>query len=101
MATQEQIKTTIKRGRLRRGDSQEAAAEIVGVQRLQWIRWEKGTNVPSTVMRRALAAYLEVPEHALMLDPDTAADDPLTRQIRAIVRDEIERIRIAEMAGAA
>lgn len=90
MADSQTIAKTIKSGRRRVGLSQARAAADVGVQRLQWIRWERGENVPSEDNRPRVAAILGIAEAAITPDDDPA-DDPLTRAIRSLVEREVER----------
>lgn len=90
MAELADIADTIKRARKKRGISQERAAREVGVQRLQWIRWERGENAPSDENRPKVAALLGIGERSLICTSDEKID-PFTLMIRQTVEREVAR----------
>jgi transcriptional regulator with XRE-family HTH domain len=64
------------------GYSQEQLAEHLGVDRSTVVRWEAGETEPRPWQRRKIADVLDVsPERLeeLLTEPDTAADDRLSR----------------------
>jgi transcriptional regulator with XRE-family HTH domain len=59
--TKGEIAGRIKRARLRKGLSQAACAELVGVSRMMWLRYERGDGMPSGGNAERLAELLEIP----------------------------------------
>jgi transcriptional regulator with XRE-family HTH domain len=72
----------IKSARLRKGLSQEKAAQQVGCSRLQWINWEQGVHRPGR-HAAALAGVL-----GITLDELRAADDEEEAALQPLSRDD-------------
>src|SRR4051812_40759482 len=67
------IGQAIKAARLQKKLSQERAASLVATSRFQWIRWEKGENVPGGVYAQRIADVLGIDRAALELNEDEEA----------------------------
>ena len=90
-----QIAADIRSARLRKGLSQEKAAELVGTSRFHWIRWEQGLHKPDDYAAR-LIEVLGLPEDVFG-DPADDLDDedlvaPLTRAISDLVERRVARL---------
>lgn len=88
----------IKTARLRKGWSQERAAQIVGSSRLQWIRWEQGLHKPDPDgLGASLCDALGIPKKKLRdADSTDEAEAALVADllsiVRQITRQEVERV---------
>jgi transcriptional regulator with XRE-family HTH domain len=96
-----ELGSAIKSARLRKGLTQEQAAQQVGTSRFHWIRWEQGLHKPEE-HRARLIEVLGLPEDVFGdEDDDDEADDPMAaerdlvaaqlRYVRSLVRAEIAR----------
>lgn len=77
---------TIKRARLKKGLSQEKAANQLGCSRLQWINWEQGLHRPT----RHLAALAELLE--LSADELEVADEDRDATVMPLSREHQEAL---------
>lgn len=90
----EKLAAEIKSARLRKGLSQERAAELVGTSRFHWIRWEQGLHKP-TEYKDKLSEVLGLPADVFGDDSDDLDEEdlvaPLTRAINDIVARQVAR----------
>lgn len=78
------VASRIKQARLRKGLSQEQAANAIGTSRFHWIRWEQGLHRPAEYAGR-LSEFLGIPEDELRGGDDDDEESALSREQNEIL----------------